>query len=42
MARRVRFPARADEKEIKLRDLRNPRLKYFHERDEYRRGERLV
>ncbi len=42
MARRVRFPARADEKEIKLRDLRNPRLKYFHERDEYQRGERLV
>ena len=42
MARRVRFPDRADEKKIKLRNLRNPRLKYFHGRDEHRQGEGLV
>jgi hypothetical protein len=32
----------ADEKKIKLRDLRNLRLKYFHARDEHRQGEGLV
>jgi hypothetical protein len=42
MARRVRFPDRADEKKIKLRNLLNPRLKYLHEGDKHRKGQGLV